>query len=61
MARQRSYFRLGDEGSRLLQGKEQKIFPWPVQSRVTRLLWVAVAIVCSALAVVIIAGIKAVG
>jgi hypothetical protein len=61
MAGERNHIHLGDEGSRLLQGREHALFPWPVRPRIILLLWAAVAILCLTLVIVIVAGDRALG
>jgi hypothetical protein len=42
----------GTEGWERLQGREEDLFPWPVRSRVRRLLWVAIAMLALALTLI---------
>ena len=51
----------GDEGDRVLRERERSIFPWPVRTNVTWLLWSVVGVLCAALAAVILAGRGALG
>lgn len=52
---------LGDEGRRVLRGRERTLFPRPVRPLVIGFLWVAVAITCVVLALVVAAGGKVLG
>lgn len=52
---------LGDEGRRILRGRERTLFPRPVCAVVIGLLWTAVAITCVVLVLVVAAGGRVLG